>query len=279
MEFCPHCGDEIKTPVTYCPRCNELLERDMPTRDTVSEHLNYGIEVVKHNPSILAPQIILGLASMIFSWLFTKTYGSDVVLELQTALLEGGDLTPYIPLFKLAAAYLLFSVFLDMLIQPFIQHVYLTATREDGVDFRASYLYVLGRIGEFAVAQLVIIAVPVSIVLGYIGVFSNESLMNINGLFTGVFLVSFVMLIVFYFMYSGIQIMVWEGTGFMESFRLAVSFFLDRFVMLVIIGILGLIVGWILGYMPMSQYYNFLPSIYFSIVSIDIFLNYRKMKR
>ncbi|MBT5642485.1 hypothetical protein HOJ44_05145 [Candidatus Bathyarchaeota archaeon] len=49
--------------------------------------------------------------------------------------------------------------------------------------------------------------------------------------------------------------------------------------MLVIIGILGLIVGWILGYMPMSQYYNFLPSIYFSIVSIDIFLNYRKMKR
>ncbi|MBT3284159.1 zinc ribbon domain-containing protein [Candidatus Bathyarchaeota archaeon] len=279
MEFCPHCGDEIKTPVTYCPRCNELLERDMPTRDTVSEHLNYGIEVVKHNPSILAPQIILGLASMIFSWLFTKTYGSDVVLELQTALLEGGDLTPYIPLFKLTAAYILVGTFFDMLIQPFIQHVYVTATREEGVDFGASYSYVLGRISEFIVAQLIVIAIPVSIVLGIIGSLSNESLMNIDGVYSGVVLVSFVLIIVFFFMLSGIQIMVWEGTGFMDSFRLAVVFFKDRFWMLIKLGIVMLIIGGIVGYMPLSQYYNFLPNIFFGIVEIDVFLNYRKMKR
>jgi len=279
MEFCPHCGDEIKDPVSYCPRCGELLERDLAERSSVSEHLNHGIEVVKQSPTILVPQIILSLATMIGSLLFTKIYGTDVVFELQEAILDGGDLTPYIPLFKLAAAYILVGTFLDMLIQPFIQHVYLTATREEGVDFGASYSYVLGRIGEFIVAQLIVIAIPVSIVLGIIGSLSNESIMNIDGLFSGVVLVSFVLIIVFFFMLSGIQIMVWEGTGFMDSFRLAVRFFLDRFWMLIKLGIVMLIIGGIVGYMPLSQYYNFLPNIYFGIVEIDMFLNYRKMKR
>lgn len=279
MEFCPHCGDEIKDPVTYCPRCGELLERDLAERSSISEHLNHGIEVLKQSPTILVPQIILSLATMIWSLLFTKMYGTDIVFELQEAILDGGDLTPYVPLFKLAAAYILVGTFLDMLIQPFIQHVYVTATREEGVDFGASYSYVLGRIGEFIVAQLIVIAIPVSIVLGIIGSLSNESIMNIDGLYSGVVLVSFVLIIVFFFMLSGIQIMVWEGTGFMDSFRLAVRFFLDRFVMLIGIGVLAVIVGAVLGYMPLSQYYNFLPNIYFSIVEIDMFLNYRKMKR
>ena len=93
MEFCPHCGDEIKDPVSYCPRCGELLERDLAERSSISEHLNHGIEVVKQSPTILVPQIILSLATMIWSLLFTKMYGSDVVFELQEAILDGGDLT------------------------------------------------------------------------------------------------------------------------------------------------------------------------------------------
>lgn len=279
MEFCPHCGEEIKEPVTYCPRCGELLERDHAERVSISEHLSHGIEVVKKSPSILVPQIILSLATMIGSLLFTKMYGTDVVLELQSAILDGGDLTSYIPLFKLAAAYILVGTFLDMLIQPFIQHVYLTATRGEVVDFGASYSYVLGRIGEFIVAQLIVIAIPVAIVLGVIGSISNESIMNIDGVYSWVFLISFVLIIVFSFMLSGIQIMVWEGTGFMESFRLAVSFFKDRLGMLVGIGVVAIIVGVVLQYMPLSQYYNFIPNVFFSVVNIDLFLNYRKMKR
>jgi len=279
MEFCPHCGDEIKDPVSYCPRCGELLERDLAERSSISEHLSHGIEIVKQSPSILIPQVILSLATMIGSLLFTKIYGTDVVLELQSAILDGGDLTPYIPLFKLTAAYILVGTFFDMLIQPFIQHVYVTATRGEGVDFGASYSYVLGRIGEFIVAQLIVIAIPVAIVLGIIGSISNETLLNIDGLYSGIVLVSFVLIIVFVFMLSGIQIMVWEGTGFMDSFRLAVSFFKDRLGMLLKLGIVALIIGLIMSYMPLNQYYSFLPNIYFSIVEIDVYLNYRKMKR
>jgi len=279
MEFCPHCGDEIKDPVSYCPRCGELLECDLAERSSVSEHLSHGIEIVKQSPSILIPQVILSLATMIGSLLFTKIYGTDVVLELQSAILDGGDLTSYIPLFKLTAAYILVGTFFDMLIQPFIQHVYVTATREEGVDFGASYSYVLGRIGEFIVAQLIVIAIPVAIVLGIIGSISNETLLNIDGLYSGIVLVSFVLIIVFVFMLSGIQIMVWEGTGFMDSFRLAVSFFKDRLGMLLKLGIVALIIGLIMSYMPLNQYYSFLPSLYFSIVEIDVYLNYRKMKR
>lgn len=279
MEFCPHCGDEIKDPVSYCPRCGELLERDLAERSSISEHLSHGIEIVKQSPSILIPQVILSLATMIGSLLFTKIYGTDVVLELQSAILDGGDLTPYIPLFKLTAAYILVGTFFDMLIQPFIQHVYVTATRGEGVDFGASYSYVLGRIGEFIVAQLIVIAIPVAIVLGIIGSISNETLLNIDGLYSGIVLVSFVLIIVFVFMLSGIQIMVWEGTGFMDSFRLAVSFFKDRLGMLLKLGIVALIIGLIMSYMPLNQYYSFLPSLYFSIVEIDVYLNYRKMKR
>jgi len=103
--------------------------------------------------------------------------------------------------------------------------------------------------------------------------------MNIDGLYSGIVLVSFVLVIVFVFMLSGIQIMVWEGTGFMDSFRLAVSFFKDRLGMLLKLGIVALIIGLIMSYMPLNQYYSFLPNIYFSIVEIDVYLNYRKMKR
>jgi hypothetical protein len=279
MQFCPHCGGEIKEPVTYCPRCGELLEQDVAKRRTVTGHLKYGIEVLKQSPSLLMPQIILSLALMIGGLLFTKIYGADIFLEVQTAVLDGGDLTPYIPLFKLVAAYILVGTFFDMLIQPFIQHVYLTAVREEELDFGASFSYVLGRIGEFVVAQLIVLAIPAAIVLGIIGLLSNESIGNVNGFYLGFGLVSFVLIIMFFFMLSGIQIMVWEGTGFMDSFRLAVSFFKDRFGMLFSIGVLVLIVGMILQYMPLNQYYSFVPNIYFSIVEIDIFLNYRKMRR
>ncbi len=279
MQFCPHCGEEIKEPVTYCPRCGELLEQDVAKRRTVTEHLKYSIEVLKQSPSLLMPQIILNLAMMIGGLLFTKIYGADIFLEVKSAVLDGGDLTPYIPLFKLVAAYILVGTFLDMLIQPFIQHVYLTAVREEKLDFDASFSYVLGRIGEFVVAQLIVLAIPAAIVLGVIGVLSNESIGNVYGFYLGFGLVSFVLIIMFFFMLSGIQIMVWEGTGCMDSFRLAVSFFKDRFGMLFSIGVLVLIVGMILQYMPLNQYYSFVPNIYFSIVEIDIFLNYRKMRR
>lgn len=278
MQFCPHCGEEIKEPVTFCPRCGELLEQDVAERRTVTGHLKYGIEVLKQSPFLLMPQIILSLALMIGGLLFTKIYGADIFLEVQSAVLDGGDLTPYIPLFKLVAAYILVGTFFDMLIQPFIQHVYLTAVREEELDFGASFSYVLGRIGEFVVAQLIVLAIPAAIVLGVIGLLSNESIGNVYGFYLGFGLVSFVLIIMFFFMLSGIQIMVWEGTGFMDSFRLAVSFFKDRFGMLFSIGVLVLIVGMILQYMPLNQYYSFVPNIYFSIVEIDIFLNYRKMR-
>jgi len=42
------------------------------------------------------------------------------------------------------------------------------------VDFGASYSYVLGRIGEFIVAQLIVIAIPVAIVLGISGRFPTR---------------------------------------------------------------------------------------------------------
>jgi hypothetical protein len=58
-----------------------------------------------------------------------------------------------------------------------------------------------------------------------------------------------------------------------------VSFFKDRLGMLVGIGVVALIVGMILQYMPLSKYYSFIPNIYFSVVNIDLFLSYRKMKR
>jgi uncharacterized paraquat-inducible protein A len=43
MEFCPHCGIEIKEPVTYCPRCGELLERDLAERSARAVALIVGM--------------------------------------------------------------------------------------------------------------------------------------------------------------------------------------------------------------------------------------------
>ena len=279
MSYCPHCGDEIKEPVSFCPKCGEQLDYEKPERTGLSEHLKHGVNVLKQNPSVILPKLILSLASIIGGMLFSKFYGMDILYEIQTIAMSGGDLTPYYPIFKIGAVYLIVGSFFDMLFQPFLQHVYLRVTIEEEVDFQVSYTDTMARIGEYIVAQLGVILVPVFMLAGLFWVLTLGSIDEVSGIWAGVMLIMFALFFVFYFLSLGTQIMVWEGQSFKASIRLGIKFFQDRLGMLILLGIIGFIVSLILQYLPLSKYYLFIPGVFFNIVTIDLYLNYRKTRK
>jgi len=246
-------------------------------RTGLSEHIKHGVNVLKQNPTVILPELILSLASIIVGTLFLKRYGMDIVNEIQTVFISGGDLTPYYPLFKIGFAYLIVDMFFKTLIHPFLQHVYIRASRDEEVDFQASYTDAMARIGEYIVAQLIVVSLPIVMVAGILWMITLGSPTAVPGIWAGFMLITFILLFVTYFLLLGFQIMVWEGQSFRDSVRLAIRFFQDRLGKLIGLGFFGFIVSLIIQYMPLSKYYSFIQGIFFNIVTIDLYLNYRKM--
>ncbi len=276
MSFCPHCGEEIKEKVSYCPKCGELLDTERPERTTLTDHIRHAVDVLRDNPFTFVPQFILTLASAIGSLFFSKFYGEDVMLEIQEAIMAGGDLTPYYPLFRIAAGFIVASMIFDLLFQPFLQHVYLDVATEEGVDMKRSLDRTMARLGELITAQLAVIAVPVVILAGVWGLLSVGTPDDAGGLWGLGFLVMIALLVLIYFLSLGTQIMVWEGERFRPSVSLGLEFFQSKLGMLITLGVINMIIGLILASLPLNQYYSFIVDVFNSVVTIDIYLNWRK---
>lgn len=278
MVFCPHCGEEVKEPVTFCPKCGELLDTELPERTALTESIRYTVETLRTNLMVFAPELILTLTSAIGGLLFNKLYGTDVFLEIQEAILAGGDLTPYYPLFRTAAAYFVVGIVFDLIFQPFLQHIYLDVAKGEGVDFGRSFKNTMSRLGEYVVAQLVVILIPV---LGFGGVFvalGSGPMDELPSWFGGAMLLMFVMSIGMYFLSLGSQIMVWEGESFTTSIRLGTQFFQKKFDSLAGLTIINIILGLVFMFLPYNTYYGFILTVFNAVVTIDIYLNYAKTK-
>ena len=257
-------------------KVRQMVDNEKPG---LSEHLKNGVNVLKQNPTVILPKLILSLASIIGGMLFSKVYGMDIFNEIPTVVMSGGDLTPYYPLFKIGAAYVIVGSFFELLFKPFIQHIYLRASKGGEVDFHASYTDTMARIGEYIVAQLIVLSIPMVILAGLFWMLSLRSVDAFPVICVGFILIMFPLLFVLYFLSLGTQIMVWEGQSFRDSIRLAIKFFKDRLGMLILLGFLSFIVSLILQYLPLNNYYSFIQGIFFNIVTIDLFLNYRKMEK
>lgn len=280
MSFCPHCGDEIKEPVTFCPKCGELLDNDQAERTVLSEYLRHSLEVMKSNPSVLVPQLILTLASAIGGLLFNKLYGgAELFPELQEVILSGGDLTPYYPLFKIGAAFTVVGFLFDLLFQPFIQHVYVGVGKEEGVDFKKSFDATMSRLGEYVVAQLIVMIIPVTLLFGTYWLLTAGTVEEMAGSYAVGILVLIGLGILMYFLTMGTQVMVWEGEKFRESANIFFMFFQRRIGSIFMLGVLSFVVGLVLMYLPMSTYYNFMVDVFFNLATIDMYVNYRKMRK
>ena len=251
----------------------------MSERTGLSEHIKHGVNVLKQNPTVILPELILSLASIIVGTLFSKRYGTDILNEIQTVFMSGGDLTPYYPLFKIGFAYSIFDAFINLFFDPFLQHVYLRVSRDEEVDFQVSYTDTMARIGEYIVAQLIVLSLPIVYVAGILWMLTLGTPTEVPGIWAGFMLITFILIFVIYFLFLGLQIMVWEGQSFRDSVRMAIKFFQDRLGKLIGLGFLGFIVSLIIQYMPLSKYYSFIQGIFFNIVTIDLYLNYRKMDK
>lgn len=278
MVFCPHCGEELSEPMTFCPTCGELLDTEVPERTTLMESIKHAIEVIRAYPMVFAPELILMLASAIGGQLFNKLYDADVYLEIQETILAGGDLTPYYPMFRLFAAYFVVGIVFDLLFQPFLQHIYLDVAKGEGVDLGRSYRNTLNRLGEYVVAQLAVIAIPVLIFAGIFYGLGTGPMDEVPSWFAGAFLLIIILAIGMYFLTLGTQIMVWDGENFTKSIRLGLDFFSKKIVTLIGLTVVNIALGFVFLMLPYSTYYSFVLTVFNAIVTIDVYLNYAKTR-
>ena len=280
MSFCPNCGEEIKEPVTFCPKCGELLDYDQAERTVLSEYLKHSFDVIKDNPYVLVPQLILTLASAIGGLMFSKLYGgADMFPEIQEAIMSGADFTPYYPLFKMGAAFTVVGVLFDLLFQPFLQQVYLGISKEEGVDFKKSFDTTMSRLGEYVMAQLAVMVIPVTLLIGTFWLLTAGAVEEMAGTYAVGIFVLIGLLILMYFLSMGTQVMVWEGEKFRASVNLFFTFFQRRLGMLILLGVVGGIAGLIISYLPLYTYYSLVLDVFFNIATIDMYVNYRKMRK
>jgi len=280
MSFCPHCGEEIKEPVTYCPNCSELLDYDQAERTVLSEYLRHSLDVMKANPYVLVPQLILTLASAIGGLLYQKIYGGvELLPEVQEAIMSGADLTPYYPLFKMGAAFTVVGFLFDLIFMPFLQHVYLGVSKEEGVDFKKSFDSTMSRLGEYVVAQLAVMVIPVTLLIGIFWLLTAGTVEEMAGTYAGGIFVLLGLLVLMYFLSMGTQVMVWEGEKFRASVDIFFKFFQKRFGTFILLGVIAGVASILVSYLPLYSYYSFVLDVFFNIATIDIYVNYRKMRK
>ena len=119
----------------------------MPERTDLADHIRHSIDMLKGNLYAFVPELILTLASVIVGLLFSKLAGVDVFTKISEVILAGGDLSPYYPLFKIGTAYALVGTVFNLLVQPYLQHVYLEVTLGESVDLGKSLKDTMDRLG------------------------------------------------------------------------------------------------------------------------------------
>jgi hypothetical protein len=278
MEICSNCGYENLDTSKYCASCGQALFQPV-IRNSVKEHLTYSYEILKKNPRILIPQFIISMLSIIFALYLAVLFSEGVFDSFFSNLDASGDFSIFIYTIVLGGISFISLFVFSMFFSPFLQHVYLTAAQGKDVDFNISYQYVRERIGEFVKAQLsilLILVVPFSF-MGFLIIMGGGSGF-VTFIYAMIGLSLIVALVLILFLQLAIEVMVWENTGFRPAIRLAYRFFIDRFGMNFQIGIIAGVIGWIVSLIPLHGFFDFILNIYFSIVMIDIYLNYRIVK-
>jgi hypothetical protein len=229
---------------------------------------------------VLVPQLILTLATAIGGLLFSKLYGgAEFLPEIQEAIVSGGDLTPYYPLFKIGAAYAVVGFLFDLLFMPFLQHIYVGVSKEEEIDVKKSFDATMSRLGEYVVARLAVMTIPVTLLLGTYWLLTAGSVEEMAESYAVGIFVLIGLGILMYFLSMGTQIMVWEGEKFRASVSLYFIFFQRRLGTLILLGIIGGIAGLLISYLPLYTYYSFVLDVFFNIATIDMYVNYRKMRK
>ena len=225
MAECPNCGEEISPEIKFCNHCGFKLIQEPETRDKIVEHLKYAMNTLKENKSVLYPQFVLTVFGLILAFGYSW-FGVQNSLEALLASLDTGEsISEYYPLIFLGGLSFIGGSILSMFFSPFIQHVYLVAVRDNEVDFRVSYDYVMGRIIEFVkayflviITSLLIIGIPMASISLLFNVVTAETT---TWLYAGIGLFLVIGLFVIVCMMGALEIMVWEHTQFWKALRLS----------------------------------------------------------
>jgi len=243
MAECPNCGEEVSPDITFCNYCGYKLSQEPETRTKIIEHLKYALNCLKENRSILYPQLVLTVFGLILAYGYSL-FGVQNSLEALVASLEAGEsISEYYPLIFLGGISILGGSIISIFFSPFLQHVYLVAVRDNEVDFKASYEYMMSRIIEFVKANflviftgLLILGIPMASISLLFNVVTAETT---TWLYAGIGLFLVVGLFVIVCMVGALEIMVWDHTQFWQAFRLGIRFLFDRF---------WTLVRWLLSY-------------------------------
>jgi len=276
MVFCPECGYENEDTATSCLHCgHQLIEK--PIRKKIVEHLKYTVYIIEKYPKILVPETILNGISLITGLFFFKLTAPNFINYIQNLNISNIN---YQNLSYILVGTIV-GLLLDSLYNPFKQYLYLKAVEDKEPSYNNSFLYAKSRYFDFLKANFIITLFCVLFLASSLiplddliiitfggGAYQHYLLILIIGNLIAILLILWIT--------SAIEIMVWDETGFKNALRVTLKFLRARFVVLFLIGIIAVVVEFIMNSIPFGSMLEFLTTIFFRLVNIDVFLSYRK---
>lgn len=278
MKKCPYCGEEYSDKSQYCLKCGTLLESiPEPPRNTLLEHIQYGVKIAWKRPKVFLPSIGVYVLFLVLIIAFIFSSGIDYSLiedpsQMQPDVIPDTFIGSFLLLF-------IILIYIGLVYEPFTQKVYLDASVGDEIRFWDSFRYANSRIVEFLGAYVLGFVVTVPILLFWTFKLPPEVLMNYDYNSYELLwqygwpLLFFIPLGVVYLL--ALYIMVWDDAGFFKSMRESIEFIKTSLLKLIGVFFIQFASGLILFRVPFGAIISQVVSIIFNLVLIDVFIRHK----
>ena len=278
MDTCPNCNSPISDDVNFCNNCGH----EIVGKKRIGQYMKLAINRIIKNPTIIILGIILSLLKFLPTILIL-VYGRDKISEYLEVLESGTGVLSYSAIFYTLMIGVLFTTLINILLSPFLTCLYLQVIKGEPISYKLAYNYFRSRFVEFIKAQLIVMGLgiisltPLGIIYIIYKIFeSSIFMMMIIGI---VFLLYiFALLYIVSALTFTLPVMVIEEFGSRDALSLSITFYREYFWQLFGFGIIINFIRSIVEDLPFSDYYIDVLEVISSLVIIDIFINYRKLK-
>lgn len=278
MKTCPHCGKEYSDKSQYCLECGTLLEKKLePPRESLLDHIKYGVKVAQMKPKVFLPIILIYVGSFVMLLVIGLSVGVNAMY------LEDPSQFSY-EMFSsttilLVVGFIIVMFYVALISEPFLQHVYLTAATGEEISLWDSLRYAHSRLLAFLGAYLLSMVVVIPVMFLWLSKIPYEVLMQYEDysyellLDYGLPLLLFIPVGILYTI--GLDIMVWANLGFFKAINESMVFLKHSFMKLLGISVIQLIIGGVSTRVPFGAIISYFLYIILNISMIDVYMSYR----
>ncbi len=278
MKVCPHCGKEYPDKSQYCLECGTLLEKKLePPRDSILDHLKYGFNIVTKRPKVFLPTVLVYVIFFVLGIALVLSVGLSTSFFTDASAIDNMEFSGTSMLLFLV--FILVVIYIGLVYEPFIQHIYITATTDNEINMRVSLRYAHSRLLAFLGAYLLAFVVAIPVIAFWMSKLPYDAVMNFEAYETEIFwsygwpLLLFVPLGILYQL--ALNLMVWADLGFFKAVSESVQFIKHSYVKLIVVFVLQILASGLSTRVPFGGILMYIVYVMLSLSTIDIYRRYK----